>query len=223
MALGTKKRGVKTRASKKQLPATVEQHRLALSGGAPSTKELINTEKKVLFIKALAEYGTIGRACDKAGISTTTYYLWTNPHTAEHYGLSPKNYDAEFQALCVDALVNGFRDKVLRTGYSRALDGWVDKKYDRNGVLMSEEQKYDSSILQMLMKRADPELRDKGPGTVIDNRQQHVTVNGAAKSAEVIDALSPAQQRLLVKMVELGDQAAEDGDDVIEGEVLSAE
>lgn len=218
--MATKKAGTK----KKQLPATVEQHRLELSGGAPSTKELINIEKKVLLIKALAEHGTIGRACDEAGVSRTTYYLWTNPAIAEHYGLDPKHYDAEFQGLCVEALTTGFRDKVLRTGYSRAIDGWVDKKYDRNGVLMSEEQKYDSSILQMLMKRVEPELRDKAPGTLIDNRQQHVTVNGAAKSAEILDALSPAQQRLLVKMVELGaeGQAAEDGD-VIEGECVEAE
>lgn len=186
----------------------------------PSTREIVNREKKVAFIEALAEYGTIKAACEASGVSRTTYYLWTDPEFAGKYGLDPaKHFDEEFRDLCTQALTGDWRDKVLQTGYDRAVNGWVRKKYDRNGVLMEEEHIYDSSILQMLMKRVDPELRDK-PGAInVDARNQSVHLT-ESQSAKVIDGLTIEQKRLLLQMVEL-ERAKEP--EAIEGEVIKKE
>lgn len=185
----------------------------------PSTRELINKSKKKQLLQALQQKGTILGACNVAGVSRTTYYLWTERKVAIHYGLDPdKHYDANFQVACADAIAT-FGQKVMQTGIDRAIDGWYDEKYDRNGVMMSKDYKYDSSILQMLMKKVDPSLKEK---TIEvnnnDNRQQHLTVNGNEQTAKVLDNLTPMQKRLLLKATLVGDKG---DDDVIEGEVVN--
>lgn len=195
----------------------------------PTARELANVEKKKAFIAALAEYGTIKAACAASGVGRMTYYLWTDPTVAERYGADPaRHYDEEFRDLCVQALTGDWRDKVLQTGYDKAINGWVDKKYDRNGVLMAEEHKYDSSILQMLMKRADPELRDKAPSVSVDARNQTVNLPDS-QSAQVLDTLSQEQKQLLLNIIELEkqkqleDKSKTGDEEPVEGEYIPRE
>lgn len=184
---------------------------------APSTKELVNQEKKRLFLQGLTNYGTIRKAAEFAELSRTTYYLWTDPKIAEAFDLDPtRHYDPEFQAACVKALTV-FNEKVLDTGYDRAVNGWIDEKYDRNGVLMAREHKYDSSILQMLMKKADPELKDKPPSVSVDARHQSVNF---VEGEQPLDNMTPEQKRLLLQIVRLERQKEDPSPQVLEGELI---
>jgi len=219
----TKKPRAKTTVAKKPpakslVTMTPEERRRELVD-FPTTKELVNKAKKKQLLDALRQRGTIYGACQIANVSRTTYYLWTDPKIAIHYGLDPdKHYDPDFQVACAEA-ISAFGQKVMQTGIDRAIDGWIDRKYDRNGVLMSEDHKYDSSILQMLMKKVDPSLKEKPVEINNDNRQQNLTVNGNSQEAKVLDDLTPMQKRLLLKAMDMNKK----DDEPIEGEVITKE
>lgn len=165
----------------------------------PTTKQLQDLEKKRKFITALAKYGTILRACKESGLSYAAYYLWTSPTYGETKGFNPPDryYDAEFVEACAEAKLL-HDQRILDTGYQRAIDGWVNTHYDSRGNVLREEFRYDSSILQMLMKRSDPQLKEKAPEINVDARQQTVNIG-----SEALDNLSPQQKRLLLQAARL--------------------
>ena len=116
-----------------------------------------------------------------------------------------------------------FQERVIDKGIERALDGWTDYHYDRYGDISREEFKYDSAILQMLMKKADPALRDKGAEVNVNN--QNIT-HIHEQSAVVLDTLTPQEKKLLLQAARIRASKVEaDGSEPIpiEGEVIPQE
>ena len=178
----------------------------------PTPKELRDIERKRAFITGMAKHGTALKACEHAGITYTAYYMWTNPQYAVKQGYEPDRwYDPEFVEAVAQAQAL-HNQKVIDCGMQRAIDGWVNTSYDSQGNVLREEFRYDSAILQMLMKRADPQLKEKSPEINVDAR--HQTVNMV--SAEALDSLSPQQKKLLLQAARLEQPSAPD-EGVIDG------
>lgn len=180
--------------------------------------DIRSAKRKVTFIEALGLSGTIKAACEAAGISRAWYYRLSTTHWA---GVENKHYDAEFCEACEIAITEQFKDAVMASGIDRALNGWEDRHYDRAGTLVRTELKYDSAILQLLMKKVDPSLREpRGAGVVVDARTVVHTAAEAGSSAALLDDMGPEEKRALLMLTEARKKRLAQSDP-IEGEVVA--
>ncbi len=181
--------------------------------------ELRSVVRQATFIEALALNGTISAACRVAKLSRAWYYRLSTSHWA---GVVNKFYDPVFVEACAVAITEQFKDVVMEAGIDRAVNGWVDEHYDRSGLITRKEHKYDSAILQLLMKKVDPELREqRGAGVVVDARTIVTTAAQAGSSAALLDDMSPEEKRLLLAMNLARKARLEKENNVIEGEVVT--
>lgn len=105
-----------------------------------------DVQKKV-YLEYLAKSGLKGRSARAAGV--------TMGCVIQHRKKDLKFAEAENEAWQMRA------DAVRSQIEAEALEGFERKHYDKDGNLAREERVYESNIRAMMLKRYDPEYRDK--------------------------------------------------------------
>lgn len=182
--------------------------------------------KKDAFLRAFAQCGAITTSAQRAGISVTSYYAWTNP---KYY--DGRFYDESFIERLDEALLV-YQDKVRVEIDRRAIEGWeepvfgsVGFKEDRRTEQVGSVRKYSDRLLELRAKASLPEMRQLTPQqqVVVDSRS--VTLNGSKQEAESFDASKlTKEQRELMRQFLLSSQPSQQQqltkEDVVEGEVV---
>lgn len=99
-------------------------------------------QNKKGFLKAYADTGTIGRACELVGTSRTQYYRWLES-------------DPDFVHGCKLATA-AFGEKLENEALRRAHDGWDEPVFFR-GEMQGHVHKYSDTLLIFLMKGNMPD------------------------------------------------------------------
>lgn len=151
-------------------------------------------ERKQAIVDHLAEHDRITHALKQAKVPYHSYLRWKNedPDFVEALKLARKRY----------------RDRVVEIGQSRAFDGYIAKRrttYTRDGQEIKEEEwKYDSPVLQMELKRVEPEYKDRQEVAITGGGGGVIIVPPVFKTAEewllfvkkmdeIFDAVAPAK------------------------------
>lgn len=167
-----------------------EEYSLFPRGRGPGRKcALDNPETRSLFLSALALSGELAPAAAAAGI--------TRPVVYAHLKRDP-----QFAMEC-DIVVGKLRQAAHETLKMLAVDGIVDKTYDKEGNLISERTRYDTRALMRLIERHDRQWR-----TGIDIEQK-VEVNQKMD----ISQMSSADKKQLRDILLKAKQITNDGDD----------
>lgn len=115
-------------------------------------------ERQAIFLTKLQQYGRIGQAANFAGVSNETI----NRH---------RKADPEFDAACRSAEIT-YHEMVATAILNQALVGQIDRRWDKDGKLLSERTTYETQIRKMIVQRADPSYNDVS--------KQEVSVVGGA-------------------------------------------
>jgi len=111
-------------------------------------KRKFDDDGKVRALDALANLGTVANAAKAAGVCTQT--------------IRDALKEDKFFAKCWEEALGDFRDKMEMAAYTRAVDGWEEPVYSQKlGVQIGTVKKYDSGLLQFIMKRWIPDYREK--------------------------------------------------------------
>lgn len=102
----------------------------------------LTPHRQELFLKALAENGSVVDACAVAGISSTSAY-----RARERIEGFAKRWDAALAKV---------RPKLEEAAYKRAVEGWEEPVY-QNGKLVGVKKRYSDSLLKMLVQREAPQ------------------------------------------------------------------
>jgi hypothetical protein len=85
-------------------------------------------------------------------------------------GLAPstiarlRKEEPEFQAMC-DESMDEYKDSLVRAAHSRAVEGWEEPVFSsKHGGEIGTIRKFDSRLLELLLKRHMPEFREKFEG-----------------------------------------------------------
>lgn len=103
-------------------------------------------QAKNAFLADYAKYGNVGHACDKAQISRTTFYRWT-----EH--------DEAFSLTCEQSKQD-YCDTLRTEIHRRAHDGVLKPVYQR-GEKVGTIREYSDTLLIFQAKAHMPEYREK--------------------------------------------------------------
>lgn len=106
--------------------------------------------QKKVYLEELAKHGLKGRAARAAGVSTGCVLM----HLKK---------DTRFADMANEAW-QARADAVRGQIEEEALEGFERKHYDKDGNLVREERVYDGGIRAMMLKRYDPEYREKTDG-----------------------------------------------------------
>jgi hypothetical protein len=106
--------------------------------------------KQAAFLDALAEYGTITKAAEVAGIDRKTHYNW----------LGPKEQPNEEYATRYAEASEQFADHLRLEARRRAVEGVTQLVY-HSGVVVGSRREYSDRLLELLLKAKCPEFKDK--------------------------------------------------------------
>lgn len=109
--------------------------------------EKFDDNAKKLFLAAYVKYLTKTRAARAAGVTLVT----VNVHMKK---------DKNFAAAC-EAARQMIADRVDETAHHVALEGVLEPIFSKDGVLLGHKRVFNGNILAMLMRRFQPEYRDK--------------------------------------------------------------
>lgn len=119
----------------------------------PKPKVIAGPVELARFIMELRDTGRVSHSARVAGIS---------------YGQANaiRRADKEFATLWEEAMV-GFREGLEEAAYTRAVTGWDVPIYSqKTGTLLGHETKYDSRLMELMLKRHIPEYREKFEGEI---------------------------------------------------------
>jgi len=178
----------------------------------PKVDDLINDAKKRRWLEGYGHFGTKSEAHMYAGISNTTFYLWTDetypvPRYPEWTG---KYYDHDF-TLAVPIAYVAFQDRVEGEMRRRGIEGWEEPVFgkgegrDAGTEVVGTIRRYSDRMLELLGKKVNPLFKDRPPEINVDARTQSVHNHAPVFDAK---ALSSEQRKLLLKMLELEDEKA---------------
>lgn len=120
----------------------------------------LSDEWKPIFVEALAQYGTLTAAADRAGIDFAT-------------AAKRRKLDPEFDAACKDALQR-CRDTMVMNMYHRAFEGPEKFAWDnKNKKRVSLGRQPDPILAMFAIKQMDPTFRENHKA---DESQQTVQV-----------------------------------------------
>lgn len=102
----------------------------------------LTPRRQELFLKALAENGSVVDACAAVGISSTSAY-----RARERIDGFAKRWDAALAKV---------RPKLEEAAYKRAVEGWEEPVY-QNGKLVGVKKRFSDSLLKMLVQRETPQ------------------------------------------------------------------
>jgi len=132
-----------------------------------------------LWLEAFKQSGSVGQACETAGIPVPTAEAWAD---RDMYGFKTRKA----------AAAQAFMGKVEAEINRRAIDG-VDKPVIYKGEITDSYREYSDNLLMFRAKRLDPNYRDnysdqsKGQGVPVTV----ITINvpaGATPPEQVVDA-----------------------------------
>jgi len=115
-------------------------------------------ERQAIFLTKLQQYGRIGQAANFAGVG----YATIDRH---------RKADPEFNEACRLA-ENTYHEMAATAILNQAIVGQMDRKWDKEGNLISERVTYETQIRKMIVQRADPSYNDVS--------KQEVSVVGGA-------------------------------------------
>ena len=103
--------------------------------------------QKQIYLDHLAANGLKGRAAKAAGVlgSTVIYHAKKDPEFAEAMAIAGEYY----------------RDSFVDHAMTLAYEGIEVRKYNRNGELVEKRRDYPIKLIEMELKRVEPEYRDK--------------------------------------------------------------
>lgn len=104
-------------------------------------------EAKEIVIRELADHGRLGAAARAAGVTTDT----VRRHVKA---------DAEF-AVAVGEAIEVYKDKLIAHHQRLVFEGEEKRTYDREGNLISVEQKFPVRLIELELKKHDPGYREK--------------------------------------------------------------
>lgn len=109
-------------------------------------RKMLDPEKGV-FLEEYQKWGRIGEASAAVGCTPETVRneMKLDPEFAEMFLLAEEAYT----------------DKLISHHQNLLFNGTIKKSYDRNGVLVSEEQIFPIPLIQMELKKHDKGYRDK--------------------------------------------------------------
>lgn len=113
-------------------------------------------EAKHIFLTEYAKHSIMGRAAKAAGVTSNT----VKRHMKE---------DEEF-GEAVMAAREVYQAKLLEHHQDLVFNGVEKRTFDRNGNVISEETQYPIRLIELELKKVDPDYRDK--------REVDVTVQG---------------------------------------------
>lgn len=105
-------------------------------------KVKFNKQKKMRFVRWVAQYGNKTKACEAVGISYPTF--------KSHY-----DKDMKFRDM-VDAAYEEYADVLEAEAHRRAVEG-VDEPIYQMGQLVGHKKSYSDSLLKMKLTAARPE------------------------------------------------------------------
>lgn len=117
-----------------------------------------DTERKAKFLLLIQNTGMLQRSARQAGVSPSTVrsHLKTDP-----------TFKAAYEEARQDYI-----EQVEREAHRRAIDGWDEEVYQQ-GEYVGTVRKFDSRILELMLKRYVPEYKEKyevqhsvAPGTL---------------------------------------------------------
>jgi hypothetical protein len=129
------------------LPITVKNRR------GQRRLENITVEAIEEFLANLAKTGVLYSSAEDCGLA----YFTINRLRKE---------EPDFEAMVQDAL-EAYRDVLVKEAHRRAVEGWEEPVFSQKlGTEIGRIQRYDSKLLELLLKRHIPEFREKFEGEI---------------------------------------------------------
>ena len=120
--------------------------------GGPSRPYKFNDDARRRFLEHLAETGRFYDSARAAGVNYTTM---------NSYRAGQQNEDLEFEEQVQEAL-HSYRDILTKETHRRAVEGWEERPViSKEGSVVGYVYKYDSQLLLALLKKHDPEFRER--------------------------------------------------------------
>lgn len=105
------------------------------------------------FLDVLADTGLKKNSAERAGLSYMTV-------------LRLEKQDEEFKTMVHEAM-ESYRESLQREAHRRAVDGWDEPVFSQKlGTQIGTVRKYDSKLLELMLKRHVPEFREKFEGEI---------------------------------------------------------
>jgi hypothetical protein len=132
----------------------------------------ISGKDRDCFLEAVAHGWSVTAAAQRAGHPRSTFYLL-------------RDRDEEFKAAWAEAIEAGtevLEDEARR----RAVDGYDEETFDGEGQLLRRVRRYDSPLLQLLLRGRRPDKYREGTGVALQSPA--IFVLGSAFGPEMIEA-----------------------------------
>lgn len=113
---------------------------------------------KLEFLDHLLKWGRIGLSAHYVGITHGTV-------------IKHREADKRFDQCCLDA-ISTYREIAIQTIVTQAIEGHCERKWDREGNLLSERRVYETRLREMVLKNFDP--------TFVETQKQEITHQGGA-------------------------------------------
>jgi hypothetical protein len=131
----------------KPLPAEFKRRRSA------NHAEDITVEHIERYLQVLSDTGLMNQAAAEAGLSYNTI-------------LRLRKLDDVFREYHDEAMEQ-YKESLVREAHRRAVDGWQEPVFSqRLGTQIGTIQRYDSRLLELMLKRHIPEFREKFEGEI---------------------------------------------------------
>lgn len=140
---------------------------------------------KEACLRDYAKYGLAYQAAAAGGASYEYVRTLRTPRIQDRNNpgelVDSKNYDPEF-AVAYDAAFEVYKESLRKEAIRRGVHGWTEREiHDKDGNVVGHVQKFSDRLLEMMLKRNDPLVRDR---VEVDQR-----VSGAvANTFEVVPA-----------------------------------
>lgn len=113
---------------------------------------------KLEFLDHLLKWGRIGLSAHYVGITHGTV-------------INHREADKRFDQCCLDA-ISTYREIAVQTIVTQAIEGHCERKWDREGNLLSERRVYETRLREMVLKNFDPSF--------VETQKQEITHQGGA-------------------------------------------
>ncbi len=120
-------------------------------------EEIVFNRKQRAFLVALEEGLTKTGAAKAAKIGRTSIYDWINETDGNG---KPTERAIEFKKR-VDAAYTAGTEALIDEAKRRAVEGWDEPRFDKEGNETGAVRKYDSTLLMFLIKQRDPSFRER--------------------------------------------------------------
>lgn len=155
---------------------------------------LRDPSKVETFLETLAAVGTLRAAAESIGICAGTARIARRREVA---GRPNPAYHAEFDAACEQALQD-FADLLKSEARRKAVEGWVEREvFDKDGNKLGDVRKFSDRMHELLLKRHDPEFRERHEHSVRAQVDAQVTTLPMERLRE----MSPRARGLLRELL----------------------